>query len=366
MSRVPHELSDYIIDFLYDDPQSLRACASTCNAWAPASRFHLFRTVSLNSANSTTAFRRLLDSSPNLGLYVHDLAVAKLTHVVTISLPDEALEELRPAQNTLPSILAHSPNLQTLSLSHADLKCFVDIRMLAHPTVSSLTVSYCQFADLADVADLVSSFPSLASLSMSGLTWKDEARTPTPARLPSLRSLVLGRDMDSEKLFEWLEAALSARCASERDADLVGAFLKLAGPSLHDLSLDWSLTGDKTVVLPDSMSLGECAALKHLSLEFPVHFSAHLPWVTSFLATLGGTSLRSISCEIRLLGNIDALDWEHLNKILSSEAYSSLEALKYDVNVWPGVHKDFAEVEGLVRARLAAFDKKGMVHISKA
>ncbi len=256
MSRVPFELSDYIIDFLYDDLQTLRACASTCHAWAPASRFHIFRTVSLNSANSTTSFRRLLDSSPDLGLYVHDLAVAKPTHVVTTLHPGEAPEEPEPAQNALPSILALCPNLQTLSLTHADLKCLPDIGVLAHLTVSSLTLSYCQFADLACVTDLVSSFPALASLSLSGLTWKDEARPFTPAPLPTLRSLVLGRDMDSEKLFEWLQAAsvtsLSARCGSEHDADLVGAFIGLAGPSLHELSLDWSLTGDKSAcpVLP--------------------------------------------------------------------------------------------------------------------
>ncbi|KAM5530806.1 hypothetical protein V8D89_015547 [Ganoderma adspersum] len=374
MSRVPVELSDYIIDFLHDDPQTLRACASTCNAWAPASRFHLFATVSLNSANSTTTFRRLLGSSPDLGLYVHDLAAAKLSHVVTPSGPGEVPEEPEPAQNTLPPILARCPSLHTLSLAHADLKCFPDIRALVHPSVSALTLSYCQFTDLADVADLVSSFPSLAFLSLSGLTWKDEARTIAPAPLPMLRSLSLGRDMDSEKFFEWLEGAsvhtsltsLSARCASEHDADLVGAFVKLAGPSLHELSLDWNLTGDKTVLLPDSLSLGACAGLERLSLVFPVHFSTHLPWVTSFLATLNGTSLRSISCEIRLLGNIDSLDWEHFDKILSSEAYSGLEALKLDINVWPGVHKDYAEVEGLVRARLATFDKKGIVHVSKA
>ena len=400
MSRVPVEISDYIIDFLHDDPQTLRACASTCHAWAPASRFHLFATVSLNSANSTTTFRRLLGRSPDLSLYVHDLAAAKLTHVVTPSGPGEVPEEPEPAQNTLPPILTHCPGLHTLSLAHADLKCFPDIRALAHPSVSALTLSYCQFTDLADVADLVSSFPSLASLSLSGLTWKDEARIIAPAPLPMLRSLSLGRDMDSEKLFEWLEGAsihtsvtsLTARCASEHDADLVGAFVKLAGPSLRELSLDWSLTGDKSacpfflrchchrrlidlllllltitaVLLPDSLSLGACTALERLSLVFPVHFSTHLPWVTSFLATLDGTSLRSILCEIRLLGNIDSLDWEHFDKILSSEACSGLEALQFDINVWPGVHKDYAEVEGLVRERLATFDKKGIVHVSKA
>ena len=114
------------------------------------------------------------------------------------------------------------------------------------------------------------------------------------------------------------------------------------------------------------MSLQGCAALEDLTLVFPVHFNTSLPWVTSILATADATSLRTVTCEIRLLGNIDALDWDGLNAVLSSEAYRSFEALKFRINLWSGVHKDFAEVEAIVRARLATFDKKGMVHISIA
>ncbi|TBU48207.1 hypothetical protein BD309DRAFT_349032 [Dichomitus squalens] len=372
MARLPFELSDYIIDFLHNDAKALKACALTCQAWVPAARFHLFRTIVLKTANSTTAFRRLLDKSPSLGLYVRELTAEKLADTVAVPVTEQPTHE--PVQHTLPLAFAHIPSLQTLSLSHLDLKCLVDIRGLAHASVSTLTLSYCQFTELADVVDLVSSFPRLVSLSMSGLTWKDEERVPAPIATPTLRSLQLGREMESEKLFEWLQAAsfheslasLSARCASEREADLLGAYLKLAGPSLRSFSLDWSVTGDKTIILPDNMSLGGCAALEDLTLIFPVHFSTSLPWVTSILATLDATALRTVSCEIRLLGSIDALDWDGLIAIFSSEAYRSLRTLKFKVNVWPGVHKDFAEVEAIIRARLGAFDRKGMVHVCKA
>lgn len=120
------------------------------------------------------------------------------------------------------------------------------------------------------------------------------------------------------------------------------------------------------IILPDDMSLGSCAGLAELTLVFPVHFSTNLPWVTSLLMTLDATSLRTLTCDIRLLGSIDALDWDGLNAILSSESYRSLETIMFKVNVWPGVHKNLSEVEGIVRARLSAFDKKGMVHVSKA
>ena len=75
--------------------------------------------------------------------------------------------------------------------------------------------------------------------------------------MTSLQRLALGREMDAEKVFDWLAAAvvptlitrLSVRCGSERDVDLFGPFLKLAGATVRELDLDWSLPGDKSMWL---------------------------------------------------------------------------------------------------------------------
>ncbi|KAI0756603.1 hypothetical protein C8Q80DRAFT_1090923 [Daedaleopsis nitida] len=378
MPRVPFELSDYIIDFLYEEPTALRACALTCRSWAPAARFHLFRSVILQNRDFTTPFQRLLHTAPDLGWYVRELTVAKF--VDGDSKPPSSVavvpQESAAVAKAIPKIFANTPALRTLSLSHVDMKCISmsDLRGLKHPSVSALSLSYCQFAEFADLVDLVACFPNVAELAISGLTWRNEIRVCTPNPIPTLQRITLGRDTDSEVLFAWFEAAsfhttvkmLTARCASQRDTDLLGPFVKLSGESLQHLDLDWSMTGDKTVVLPESISLGNCAALEHLALHFLVHYSTSVPWVTSLLATLQAASIRSISCDVRLLGNVDALDWEGLSKLLSSEAYRTVEEVNFAVNLWAGVHKDFAEVEGLIRARLAAFDKKGMLHITKA
>lgn len=103
-------------------------------------------------------------------------------------------------------------------------------------------------------------------------------------------------------------------------------------------------------------------------MRFPVQYSTRLPWVTALLATLDGkmTAIRSVSCDIRLVGSIvDALDWDGLGRLLSSETYRTVEGLRFAVNLWSGVHKDFAEVEELIRSRLGAFDKKGTLHITQ-
>ena len=134
------------------------------------------------------------------------------------------------------------------------------------------------------------------------------------------------------------------------------------------------------VVLPESITLSNCTALERLTLHFPVQYSTSVPWVTALLSTLNNPSpslctppppstsgaIRAISCNVRLLGSIDALDLAGLGKLLSSEAYRTLEGLTFAVNLWSGVHKDFAEVEGLIRSRLGPLDKKGVLHVISA
>ncbi|RDX52037.1 hypothetical protein OH76DRAFT_238556 [Lentinus brumalis] len=373
MSPVPFELSDYIIDFLHTEPKALAACALTCRAWTPAARFHQFHSVILQNRDYVTPFQRLLHTSPDVGWYVRQLTVAKFVDVAKAT-PGPAPQFPTAVELALPQIFMQIPSLRTLSLSHVDLNCISDLTGLRHPSVAALTLSYCQFNEFADIPALVACFPHLTDLALAGLTWREETRPCALTPLPTPRNLDFGRGMDSELLFAWFEAAgfhtsvthLTARCASHRDADLVGPFIKLAGPSLQELDLDWSMTGDKTIILPESVSLSYCTALDKLRLRFPVHYSTSVPWVTSLLATLDVAAVRSISCDIRLLGHIDSLDWDGLANLLSSEGYRSLKKLRFAVNLWPGVHRDFEEVDGHIRGHLASFYQKGMVQVANA
>ncbi|OSD03568.1 hypothetical protein PYCCODRAFT_1466940 [Trametes coccinea BRFM310] len=390
MPQVPLELTDYIIDFLYKDARTLASCAVVCRAWTPASRFHLFRSIVLQDHTFTSSFQRLLRLSPDLGYYVRELTIAKFVTASEVFVP--AKPPTPSINDALPEVFRQLPHLRSLTLAHMDLKSVTDLSALHHPTLSSLSLSYCQFADFADLVDLANAFPRLADLAIAGLTWVSESRPPTPRAIPSLRRLALGRDTDSERLFDWFVAAglhesvthLEARCASERDTDLVGPFVKLAGPVLRELDLDWSFTGDKTIGLPVTMSLAGCAALDSLRLQFPIHYSTTLPWVVALLETIDSAAaaaaaavvsasphsapcsapatVRTLAFEVRLLGSVDALDWDGLNKVLTTApSYRALDAFRIGVNLWPGVHKDVAEVEGVVRERLAPLEKKGIL-----
>lgn len=90
--RMPSEIRDYIIDYLWDDDYSLAACALTARSWLPASRCHLFRAISLKTWKNWSSFDALLQesvsstsinsdptmsgASVNIADYVHELDIS--------------------------------------------------------------------------------------------------------------------------------------------------------------------------------------------------------------------------------------------------------------------------------------------------
>jgi len=52
---LPSELTDTIIDYLYDDKEALAACSLVCRSWVPGSRYHLFCSITV-VADSHLAF----------------------------------------------------------------------------------------------------------------------------------------------------------------------------------------------------------------------------------------------------------------------------------------------------------------------
>ncbi|CDO73212.1 hypothetical protein BN946_scf185007.g267 [Trametes cinnabarina] len=298
MPNVPLELTDYIIDFLHEDARTLASCAVVSRAWIPAARFHLFRSIVLRDDAFSSSFRRLLTLSPDLGYYVRDLTVARSVTVSEVFLPS------KPAgpciNNALPQVLQQLPHLRSLTLAHVDLKNIANLSSLHHPALSSLSLSYCQFADFADLT-------------------------------------------------------LTAHLLSHLFFAAIG--------------------------LPVTMSLAGCAALESLRLQFPIHYSTTLPWVTALLATIdaepgaafpsaarpASAAVRTLAFDIRLLGSVDALDWAGLNHVLAtSPSYRALDALCVGVNLWPGVHKTVAAVERIVRERLALLEQKGVLRFCKS
>ncbi|KAF9789295.1 hypothetical protein BJ322DRAFT_1000309, partial [Thelephora terrestris] len=44
---IPPEICDHIVDFLHDDPKTLKQCCLCSRSWVPRTRKHLFAVVRL-------------------------------------------------------------------------------------------------------------------------------------------------------------------------------------------------------------------------------------------------------------------------------------------------------------------------------
>lgn len=49
MDTLPQEMTDRILDFLFDDRKALNMCGQVCSYWVSGSRYHLFATIHLQT-----------------------------------------------------------------------------------------------------------------------------------------------------------------------------------------------------------------------------------------------------------------------------------------------------------------------------
>ncbi|EMD41177.1 hypothetical protein CERSUDRAFT_103477 [Gelatoporia subvermispora B] len=71
---LPAEMTDNIIDFLYDDHDSLKSCSLVCRSWRYAARYHLFDTVQLDF-RVFSSFLELLKTNSDIGKLVNSIRV---------------------------------------------------------------------------------------------------------------------------------------------------------------------------------------------------------------------------------------------------------------------------------------------------
>ena len=72
--RFPQEITDIIIDYLHHDVPSLQACALVSRAWLPSSRFHLFRSYTINPSRFEGAYR-IITTTPDVATYIEQLSL---------------------------------------------------------------------------------------------------------------------------------------------------------------------------------------------------------------------------------------------------------------------------------------------------
>ncbi|KAH9937073.1 uncharacterized protein B0H18DRAFT_969022 [Fomitopsis serialis] len=253
MPTVPPELCDYVIDHLHNDRKTLMACSLTCRDWVP------------------TVQATIAGLSPS-GSYVRVLRISKLDKATAA--------DLAQVEEILPIILGYLGNLESLggfllSTSASVLRCMPEER-----PITELCLQYCEFPALEDFAR---------------------------------------RDVDHSSVIGFLLRgnhhrrihSLSATLSTEEDAYALSVLLEHIGESLTELDIEWHpiRPGLNVVLLPRTFNIPPTVAVERLTIRSAVSHAYSTPWVTSLLSAVDPTRLTTFALEIRLLGELDALDW---------------------------------------------------------
>ena len=73
--RLPQEVCDYIVDLLYDDPETLKRCCLVSKSWVPRTQKHLFARVFFKSADYPKWRKTFPDPTDSPSCYTQTLVV---------------------------------------------------------------------------------------------------------------------------------------------------------------------------------------------------------------------------------------------------------------------------------------------------
>jgi hypothetical protein len=73
--RLPAELTDIIVDFLYDDDEGLANCSLVCKEWLPVARYHIVKEFRLYAWNVEAFVNLITHPSATIVPHVHDLVI---------------------------------------------------------------------------------------------------------------------------------------------------------------------------------------------------------------------------------------------------------------------------------------------------
>ncbi|KAF7357437.1 hypothetical protein MSAN_01339700 [Mycena sanguinolenta] len=268
---LPQELTDKILDCLYDDKPSLGQCSLVCWAWVPATRFHIFRDITLRrrwgrvmhpqfrvfldmlAADSCTLAPFVvhltledLDPTPEAGREITQAfsALSRLTSVASLTFDRWQNLGVQPLHNLLPRLTA----------------------------LSELTFTRVMVDSATQLFNMLEMCPSLTSLAIVSVSWGPSPSPGFYSYAGSIRTLRLaGCPMDEFLgIFAPLNSPLQLACKSVEIRGIAPEYipsicrlLNSIAQSLQHLTIDF--THDDPGESPASKA--EELLFKHLDLR---------------------------------------------------------------------------------------------------
>ncbi|KAF9807462.1 hypothetical protein IEO21_08210 [Rhodonia placenta] len=207
----PIEVFEHIIDnccideachwcrrcYIQEDQKTLLACALTCKAWLPRSRFQLLRRVTLFKSQMVK-LTRLLNAHPDMANWVQHLAVyipGDADHTRHTWNAD-ALIMLARRMPMLKCLVFEGAYIYTPRFNRRSTMC-----LLEFPAITSLSLSHVFLPSVTDLGRLILSIPALRTLECARVGFKKDGLDfrGLPPRVTRLRLSSVGLDDCPEK-----------------------------------------------------------------------------------------------------------------------------------------------------------------------
>ena len=163
---IPPELVDRIIDHLHGDTKALITCSLTARDWVPSTRLHLFRKLSLLSADEVTKFAKLDRSVPVVLYYCQELSIGTKDRLDRPSIWDTG---------TPPAVVGERiESFTSLRMLHfrelpSGMKGILTPFLNISEKITTTTITNSSLESCHDLWKILRLFPNLANVHVSNL-----------------------------------------------------------------------------------------------------------------------------------------------------------------------------------------------------
>ncbi|EPT01894.1 hypothetical protein FOMPIDRAFT_91923 [Fomitopsis schrenkii] len=169
----PHELTERILNFLWDEPLYIVQCSLVCRAWYHAARHHVSDVGSIRSNTTLRSLAHILVGKrmPRYGkiffmLTISENASSLYVHTFPMLVPGSLCTNVR-------YLILTDIDWAAQVTPHRDFFTYLSF----YASVQDLRLTRCCFRNIEQLYKLVDSVPSLASLGLDGVRLAPEAES---------------------------------------------------------------------------------------------------------------------------------------------------------------------------------------------
>ncbi|KAF8804196.1 hypothetical protein BYT27DRAFT_7225594 [Phlegmacium glaucopus] len=371
---VPQELIDHVVDFAYNDRQTLCATRLVSRSWNISARVHFFRELDLllprtpacvgdplkSQDRGVDKFTKLLDvlnTSPDMAYFVREIIIGNTTGLnpAQWNIYDRLLSDVVPQLKRVTTIYVREVDWSQISPSFINSVT----ELFESPHLQYLDMWNCQVPSMQVLVDFLNSSCVLAGLRLSHIRFSnnlDAAKALLPALSVTKKGLPLKWPrkplqrlcIEAVPLSPMLYTLLTITpCSIDvtklrslflehiDDIPSVRHFLRVAGGSLESLEIWASACQSRCSAVQGTIDLSQTPRLKYLRVSGLQWTSGMCPaeCLSPFFQNINSFhSLESLNIVItarkRKTDEFGFIQWSSLDEIISRPFFSALQKVQ--------------------------------------